>query len=204
MLSDGVATDPEQQQSYFETLTREANRLTHLVENVLAYARLEHGRPTARNETLTAGQLIDRCWPRLEQRVAETNLKLTLQIADDVRECTLTTNALAIEQILFNLIDNSCKYASAAADPRIVCRVERRPNELLFEIADFGPGLSPSAEKTIFHPFRKSSAQAAESAPGIGLGLSLCRRLVGELNGSIRHNSNAPTGLRIEIRFPAS
>jgi len=202
ILSEGLATEPAQQQTYFQTLHREANRLTHLVENVLAYARLEHGRSTARNETLSVGDLIDRCRPRLEQRVAETPLTLTFQIADSARSVRLTTNALAFEQILFNLIDNSCKYARDAVDPRIVCDVLTDEAELLVRVSDFGPGLSPAARKALFQPFQKSSSQAAESAPGVGLGLALSHRLARELQGSLRCEPNTPTGLSFEIRLP--
>lgn len=202
MLSDGVATDPEQRQTYFLTLHREANRLTHLVENVLAYARLEHGRSTARNETLTAGELVDRCRSRLEQRVAETPLALSFQISAAVRAAALTTNAMAVEQILFNLIDNSCKYARDATDPRITCEVQTDREHVSFRVADFGPGLSPAARATLFQPFQKSSSQAAESAPGVGLGLALSQRLARELRGSLRRVPNAPLGLCFELVLP--
>lgn len=202
MLSEGVAADPQQQQTYFQTLNREANRLTHLVENVLAYARLEHGRSTARNETVTVGELIDRCRPRLEQRVSETPLTLSLEVSDSARAATLTTNALAVEQILFNLIDNSCKYARDAADARILCHVQVESGRMSIRIADFGPGLSAAARSTLFQPFRKSAAQAADSAPGIGLGLSLSKRLIHELRGSMRCYPNTPAGLCFEIQLP--
>jgi signal transduction histidine kinase len=202
MLSEGVASDPQQQQTYFQTLNREANRLTHLVENVLAYARLEHGRSSARNETVTVGELIDRCRPRMEQRVAETPFTLSFEVSDSARSATLTTNALAVEQVLFNLIDNSCKYARDAADLRIVCDVQIDGGHVSIRVADFGPGLSAAARSTLFQPFRKSSSQAADSAPGIGLGLSLSKRLVHELRGAMQCYPNTPTGLCFEIQFP--
>ncbi|MBI3861018.1 MAG: HAMP domain-containing histidine kinase [Planctomycetia bacterium] len=203
MLSDGVASDPGQQQAYFEILHREANRLTHLVENVLAYARLEHGRSTARNEAITAGDLIERCRPRLEQRVSETPLALSLQISDAARFARLTTNAMAVEQILFNLIDNACKYARDAADARILCTAEVDGGKVCLRVSDFGPGLSASARKTLFQAFQKSSSQAAESAPGVGLGLALSQRLARELGGSLSCRSNSPTGLIAELELPA-
>jgi signal transduction histidine kinase len=203
MLADGLAADAEQQQTYFRTLHREANRLTHLVENVLAYARLEHGRSTARNETVTVGELFDRCLPRLEQRMAETPLTLCLEMSPESRTALLTTNSLAVEQILFNLIDNSCKYARDSADPRILCSVRTVESQRLsIEIADFGPGFSGSARRTLYQPFRKSAAQAADSAPGIGLGLSLSQRLVRDLRGSLDYTPNSPTGVRFEIQLP--
>lgn len=204
MLSEGLATDPEQQHTYFQTLNREANRLTHLVENVLAFARLEHGRTTARNETVTVGDILNRCRPRLEQRVAETPLSLSFQISDAAQGAKLTTNPMAVEQILFNLIDNSCKYARDATDPRILCDIGIDRGQVLIRISDFGPGLSPAARRTLFLPFQKSSSQAAETAPGIGLGLALSQRLARDLQGSLVCTPNTPTGLCFEVRLPLS
>jgi signal transduction histidine kinase len=202
MLSDGLASDPDQQQLYFQTLNREANRLTHLVENVLAYARLEHGRSTARNETVTLGDLFDRCIPRLEQRVAETPLSLTFHLREPDRSTKLTTNAMAVEQILFNLVDNACKYARDANDPRIVCQISRDAERVLIEVRDFGPGLSNQARHALFRPFQKSSSQAAESAPGVGLGLALSHRLARDLRGSLKCKANTPCGLCFQLQLP--
>lgn len=204
MLSDGLVTDPDQQQTYFRTLYREANRLMHLVENVLAFARLERGRTTARNETLNGADLMERCQSRLQQRVAETPLTLTIQVADNVRKVQLATNAIAVEQVLFNLVDNACKYARDASDPRLICTAEIDRGDLCVRVSDFGPGLSDSARRTLFQPFQKSSAQAAESAPGIGLGLALSHRLARELGGELTCTPNRPTGLCFELRLPTS
>ena len=55
MLAEGMVPSPEARQKYLETLRREADRLAHLVENVLQYARLERGRPGGRRENVTAG-----------------------------------------------------------------------------------------------------------------------------------------------------
>jgi signal transduction histidine kinase len=140
-------------------------RIQHLTHN----ARLEHGRSTARNETLAVGDLFSRCRPRLEQRIAETPLSLSFQVSDATQAAKLTTNAMAVEQILFNLIDNSCKYARDAADPRILCDVRVAADRVLIRVSDFGPGLSAAARKALFQPFQKSSTQATESAPGVGL-----------------------------------
>ena len=202
MLTDGLVQDTEQQQSYFQTLHREANRLMHMVENVLAYARLEKGRPTNRTEELSLGELLDRCWPRLSQRVSESPLQLELTLSEQVRETRLTTNALAVEQVLFNLIDNACKYASDATDPRVTVEAEATNALVTIRVRDFGPGLSPTARRQLFEPFGKSSAQAAESAPGIGLGLSLARRLARDLGGDLERDQVGRAGLAFILTLP--
>lgn len=201
MLSDGLVPDPQHQQTYFHTLAREANRLTHLVENVLSFARLERGRTTARNESLTVGALLERCEPRLAQRVAETSLKWVCDVEDSVRDVVLLTNVTAIEQVLFNLVDNACKYATESIDPRLLLTARRDGEGVLIMLRDFGPGLSESARKTLFAAFEKSSAHAAETAPGIGLGLSLSRRLARDLGGDLRCVPGVSPGVLFELRL---
>ncbi len=195
MLTDGLVQDADQQQTYFRTLHREANRLMHMVENVLAYARLEKGRPTNRTEELSLGELLDRCWPRLLQRVSESPLQLKLTASEPVRDTRLTTNATAVEQILFNLIDNACKYASNATEPQLRIETETTDKRITIRVRDFGPGLSATARRQLFEPFGKSSAQAAETAPGIGLGLSLARRLARDLGGDLQCDEHGGVGL---------
>ena len=202
MLSDGLVTDPEQQQTYYRTLHREANRLMHLVENVLAYARLEKGRPTNRTEEVSLGELLDRCWPRLMHRVAESPLQLESEIDEQTRATRLKTNAIAVEQVLFNLIDNACKYASEATDLRIVLAASVTNAVLTVRVSDFGPGLSKAARRHLFEPFGKSSAQAAETAPGIGLGLTLARRLARDLGGDLRCDRRGEVGLDFVLSLP--
>ncbi len=202
MLTDGLVQDPDQQQSYFRTLHREANRLMHMVENVLAYARLEKGRPTNRTEELSLGELLDRCWPRLSQRVSESPLQLERTLTEAVRDTRLTTNALAVEQVLFNLIDNACKYASDATDPRLTVEADATDSLVTIRVRDFGPGLSATARRQLFEPFGKSSAQAAETAPGIGLGLSLARRLARDLGGDLCCDQLGRDGLAFILTLP--
>ncbi len=204
MLTDGLVQDRDQQQNYFRTLHREANRLMHMVENVLAYARLEKGRPTNRTEALSLGELLDRCSPRLSQRVSESPLRLELFLSEQIRDARLTTNAMAVEQVLFNLIDNACKYAVDATDPRIILDADATDLEITIRVRDFGPGLSSNARRQLFEPFGKSSAQAAETAPGIGLGLSLARRLVRDLGGDLQCDKLVGTGLAFNLTLPRS
>lgn len=204
MLTDGIVQDPDQQQSYFRTLHREANRLMHMVENVLAYARLEKGRPTNRTEELSLGELLDRCTPRLSQRASESPLRLEWTLSEQARETRLTTNAMAVEQVLFNLIDNACKYAVDATDSRITVEAEATDSHITIRVRDFGPGLSATARRQLFEPFGKSSAQAAETAPGIGLGLSLARRLARDLGGDLQCDQLGRTGLAFVLTLPRS
>jgi signal transduction histidine kinase len=92
----------------------------------------------------------------------------------------------AVEQILFNLFDNACKYAGAAEDRRIHVTAERdRRGRILVRVADHGPGIPQEARRKLFRAFGRSARDAAGRAPGVGLGLALARRLARSMGGDL-------------------
>jgi signal transduction histidine kinase len=104
-----------------------------------------------------------------------------------------------VEQILFNLVDNSCKYACGAGDKRIDINVERVRDRVVIRVADRGPGLTAESRGKLFKPFSKSVQEAAGSAPGLGLGLALSRRLAANMGGELRWEESAGTVFVLEI-----
>ena len=204
MLADGMVTDPAQQTEYLATLRREAARLIHLVENVLSYARLERGRADRRGEQLTAGELLARVAPRLADRAQQAGMQWETQVSDGTPDATLHTNSGVVEQILFNLVDNACKYARAAEDRRIHLAAVLGGGRLELIVRDHGPGIAPQAARRLFRPFSKSAHDAAESGPGVGLGLALSRRLARQLGGELRFDSGGGDGARFVLSLPAA
>ena len=149
-------------------------RLSHLVENVLAYARLERGRAQDRIESVPLARLLERTSERLGGRATQAGMRVEVQPAPD--DVSVRVDVGAAEQIVFNLVDNACKYAVSATDKRIAIRVR-----------DHGPGVAADVANKLFQPFRKSANAAANSAPGVGLGLALSRRLARGMGGDLRH-----------------
>jgi signal transduction histidine kinase len=185
MLAEGMVPSAQHRQDYLEPLRREADRLAHLVENVLQYARLERGRPGGRREEVALATLLERTAPRLADRAEQAEMKLEVDVADEVQSLSLCTDPAAVEQILFNLVDNACKYASHGEDKRIHLEISAASRHLQFRVRDHGPGISRQGQRKLFLPFSKSVHEAANSAPGVGLGLALSRRLAKDLGGSL-------------------
>jgi signal transduction histidine kinase len=186
MLAEGMVRDEEQSRHYLKTLQAEAARLTHMVENVLAYARLERGRADGRVESITLGQLLDRVQGRLIERAQPAGMEIVVAGEPSARQQCVQANVSAVEQILFNLVDNACKYAVVADDKRIHVELRSLVAGGEIRVCDHGPGLPPSRRKRWFHSFSKSAQEAAHSAPGIGLGLALSRRLARHTGGELR------------------
>jgi signal transduction histidine kinase len=185
MLSEGMVEGAEQRQKYLHTLRVEADRLSHLVENVLQYARLERGRHGRRREPVSLATLLDHCQSRLADRAAQADLKLVVELDPAEQDIAVATDLAAVEQILFNLVDNACKYAATATDRRLHLELAVQPRQVLVTVRDHGPGISPAGRKKLFQPFSKSVHEAASTAPGVGLGLALCRRLARDLGGKL-------------------
>jgi signal transduction histidine kinase len=202
MLDEGMVNDPGAQREYVKTLRTEADRLGHLVENVLAYARLERGRGAESPEVITPADLLDRLVPRLAQRARQVGVELaSAPVTIDVK---VRASVSVVDQILSNLVDNAIKYAGQAPDRRIHLAVAPAGRWLAFSVRDHGPGLTSQATRRLFQPFSKSARDAAHSAPGVGLGLALSRRLARSLGGDLRLHENGPLGASFVLLIPVA
>lgn len=202
MLEDGMVASESDRKSYLHTLRVEAERLSHLVENVLSYARLERGPRAAARERFTVGALLERMQPRLSARAAEADMQLLVQADARALAALLCTDPLAVEQIVFNLVDNACKYASAAEPRTVELQVVVDGGQLKLRVRDHGPGIAARDRRRLFRPFSKSAEQAATSAPGVGLGLALCRRLARQLRGELNYESSPGGGASFCLALP--
>jgi signal transduction histidine kinase len=201
MLAEGMVPRGRERE-YLDTLRREAERQAHLVENVLAYSRLERGRYTAARETLPLGELIAGLRETLRAQAERAGMTLVAPDAGEWEAAEVVADRSAVERVLFNLVDNAGKYARVAADRRVhlECRVE--PRAIVLSVRDHGPGVSPREARRLFRPFHKSARDAAQSAPGVGLGLALSRRLARAIGGDLRLESTPGEGATFALRLP--
>jgi signal transduction histidine kinase len=199
MLAGGMVTDEAKRLRYLDTLRRESERLVHLVENVLSYARLERGRARGRTETVRLADLAGRIGPRLAERAEQAGFQFVIENSADA---TVRADPSAVEQILFNLVDNACKYAAGAADNRIHLVAEAAGGRAVLKVCDHGPGISARDARRLFRPFSKSARDAANSAPGVGLGLALSRRLAREMGGDLTLIARPGDGACFALSLP--
>jgi len=207
MLAKGMVSDESQRTRYLSTLYTEAERLSHLVGNVLAYARIEkNGRAKERLETVGIRDLLDRTQDRLAERAAQADMQLRVTTPSESQAGTPPVSArvdtAAVEQILFNLVDNACKYASPGSRGTINVQAEADPGRINIQVQDSGPGISRREARRLFRPFSKSASEAANSAPGVGLGLALSRRLARSMGGELRLDPTVKDGACFVLSLP--
>jgi signal transduction histidine kinase len=204
MLAAGMVPDEQKRQGYLNTLRVEAERLSHLVENVLAYARLERGPSQSRLQSIALKDLLEKVSPRLTERAAQGGVKLVIESGSADFLQNVKTDPSAVEQILFNLVDNACKYAVTSGSPEIRIHAGRESRYAALRICDSGNGFSDKEVRNLFKPFCKSAKEAAHSAPGVGLGLALSRRLARDMGGDLRLDRNVKPGACFVVCFPSA
>jgi signal transduction histidine kinase len=203
MLADGMIKDEKQQHTYLSTLEAEAERLSHLVENVLAYARIERGSARNHKEHVSIEEVLERVLPRLKQRASQSNMEIAVESDEPDNKAKLHVDVAALEQILFNLVDNACKYAAPrAANRTIHVQALTRGPMAMIRVRDHGGGIAPGERRSIFRPFHKSADAAAHSAPGVGLGLALCVRLSKALGGKLSLEKVYGSGASFLLELP--
>lgn len=181
MLSSGAVRE-EKRPIYLGVLSREADRLSHLVENVLAFSQIERGNARSNVSEIELGETLESYRERFESRLDAVGLSLNLIPCEEIRT-TLDTSAL--EHVLFNLIDNAAKYASSSEPPIVTLEAKESEEQITIQISDNGPGIVANEQARIFQAFHKSAKQAAETKPGVGLGLALSKRLARSMGGKL-------------------
>ncbi len=200
MLEGGLVPSG-QVDAYLGTLRAESERLSHLVENVLAWSRIERGRFGAL-QPMRVQEILDREVPRLEEAARRAGMALAVS-AGGAGDLALQGEPTAVSQILFNLVDNACKHARTAADRRIELAVHTDAERVRFSVRDHGPGVPARASRHLFRSFARSASDAAQSAaPGVGLGLPLSRRLARAMGGSLTLAASSEAGAEFELALP--
>lgn len=193
MLDRGLVQGEVERARYLSTLRAESTRLTRLVENVLSYSRLSEsgaGSPPVVGVMDLAGA-IERMRPVLEQRAGASEMTLVFEGFSPGR--TALGDEGTLERILFNLVDNACKYAGGDGTPsdrrRIVVRLvpegASARGRVHIDVRDFGPGVAWADRRRIFRPFYRLKRDAEDPASGLGLGLGLARGLARQMRGDL-------------------
>jgi signal transduction histidine kinase len=200
MLVDGMVGE-EKRGEYLRTLQKESDRLSILVENVLTYARLEDGRARLARESIAVEDLLERSRSLFAKRATDGGHALTCvnEVSPGV---ILQTDAGAVEQILFNLVDNACKYGHGTESAQIEVRAHRAGDQVWIEVRDQGPGVPAGVNASIFQPFDRGAVAPADPSPGIGLGLTLSRGLARDLGGDLELRTGPGGGACFALVLP--
>jgi two-component system sensor histidine kinase KdpD len=165
-----------------------------LVNNLLDMARLEGGAVQLNCQwqplEKVVGSALATCAPLLAGRA------LQVRLADDLP--LLHLDAVLIERVLVNLLENAAKFSPGGSAIEIAARVDA--GNAVLRLTDHGPGLPKGREEAIVQKFERGERESA--LPGVGLGLAICRAIVQAHGGAIRGESRPGGGACFVITLP--
>jgi two-component system sensor histidine kinase KdpD len=168
--------DPGRRGELIDTLCEEAERLERLVANLLDMTRLEGSGVEIHREWVPLEELVGAALVHLERALAGRSIHTEL----DEQLPFVALDPILAEQLLVNLLENAAKHTPAGSP--IEVRARARGAHLEIEVLDRGPGLPPGTESRVFEKFFRASPTRA---PGVGLGLAICRAIAQAHGGSI-------------------
>lgn len=184
----------EEQRELILSMRHSAMRMTALVNNLLDMARLESGAVHLNRQWQpledVVGSAIGASVGVLEDRPLKVNLAPDLPL--------LQFDAVLIERVLCNLLENAAKYTPAHTPISIEAHAET--DFVTLSVDDQGPGLPSGREDAIFEKFERGRKEG--SASGVGLGLAICRAIMQAHGGSIRGQTRAAGGASFVLSLP--
>ncbi|MDP2885355.1 MAG: ATP-binding protein [Ignavibacteria bacterium] len=199
-LNEGWVTGQEQQQEYFHLIEREAERLTHLVENILDFSRIDKARRSYRMELSSIGDVTRKAIGRFRVLVDGQGVVIKENIESNLPPCNLDVEAY--EQALLNLLDNAVKYSR---DEKIVeVSARRQKDSIVVAVADRGIGIGKKDSERIFDKFFRSPLPDGRKIPGSGIGLTLVKEIIEAHAGTIAVESEIGRGSTFTLSFPLS
>jgi signal transduction histidine kinase len=190
--------DEATRREYYGVITRESERLSRLLDNVLDFSRIERGRRAYQMSPAAVAPIIHETLESFSYLLAQRHFRVTVEVAPNLPEVPL--DADAVGQALANLVDNAIKYSG----DRCVLHVEAavRGGQLAVAVADEGVGIPADEHDRIFEKFYRIGRSDTQAKRGSGVGLALVRHILEAHGGRVTVESQPGRGSRFTLWFP--
>ena len=196
--------DPKQQRECQKKIRVSAEHLLSLVNHVLQVSKLESGRPAAVEEPFDLHDVLESCIAVMSAQAEEMRIRLELKGAD-LQHSRLIGNPLDLKQVLMNVIDNALKYNLPYGSVFVHVKetgFQDGTAYYRFVIEDTGIGIGEDFKKHIFEPFTQENQGARTNYVGVGLGMSIVKKLVDQMDGTVEVESRIGEGSVVQIDLP--
>ncbi len=190
--------DEARRREYYRVITRESERLSRLIDNVLDFSRIESGRRRYERTPTAVEPLVRETLEAFAYPLEQGKFKVELTVAPDLPDVPM--DADAIGQALANLIDNAIKYSGD--DRVLVVDARRESGRLALAVTDRGIGIPPAEQARVFEKFYRVGRSETQGRRGSGVGLALVRHIADAHGGEVTVRSAPGEGSRFTIWLP--
>lgn len=192
----GMGPTPEKLAKILETSSRQVDRLTRLVEDLLDVVKIRAGKLTFNLEEVDLAEVVREVCEQYGDALSAAKCSLALQLENNV---VGSWDRSRVEQIVINILSNAIKYAPGAP---IVIEVNKVDAGARLQIQDQGPGIAREQQARIFERFER--AISSRNITGLGLGLFIVKQIVEAHQGTIRIDSQVGKGSRFTVELPCA
>lgn len=204
-LARHALDNPEKAGTYIDKISYSSRQLKNLIDDILNMSRMEQGKLSLNNQEMDLKKCLQECLDTYQLQ-AEMEQK-TLQVSLDMKDCWVMGDSVRILQLLNNLLSNAFKFTSQ--NDVISVSVTQAENagsqdsvKYRIVVSDTGMGMSKDFLPHLFEPYMREVRFGSKAVAGTGLGMSISRNLVEQMNGEIRVESELGQGSTFTVVLP--
>ncbi|WP_165901881.1 transporter substrate-binding domain-containing protein [Reinekea marinisedimentorum] len=180
----------EQQKDYAGKITRASISLLSIINDILDFSKIEAGKLDIETAEFELNDLVLSLTNLFALKAEEKGIEVLFDVDSNIPQ-RLVGDALRIEQVMINLIQNAIKFTEKG---QVIVRLrllrqQSAVSEVQFSVIDTGMGIEPQQLQRLFQPFTQADASTTRVHGGTGLGLSICRQLVSLMGGELTASS---------------
>ncbi len=199
ILSDNPQLDQEQRNKFLGIITRESERLTRLINQVLDLAKIESGAADWHPSEVDMREVIEDATTALSQIYKDRNIALDLRLTEHPQRVIADRDR--VMQVVLNLLSNAANFCDKPQS-RVAVTLIHEHTALRIEVSDNGIGISPADQTVIFEKFRQVSDTPAGKPKGSGLGLAISREIIRHFGGRLWVESTLGAGSKFSFTLP--
>ncbi|MBE3136899.1 MAG: PAS domain S-box protein [Thermoplasmata archaeon] len=198
LLKQTLGEITEEQKKALEVLLRNTNRLDHLIQDILDISRLESGTMKFITEKTDATKMVKEVAETMQIPADLKGIKINVDIQKGIPDLMIDQERM--KQVLMNLVDNAIKFSPDGSMIHIKTRKEKE--DVLFEVQDFGRGIPKNKQNKIFERFYQVDSGIDRKFGGVGLGLTISKKIIDTYGGQIWVDSTIGKGSSFKFSVP--
>jgi signal transduction histidine kinase len=198
-LEDGQIKTPEEYREAGRIINEEAQRMRHLIDDLMELSRLESGQITIEREPVDLDELLRECGRRFERRARDAGAEFRVEVPELPE---VVGDERRLEQVFNNLIDNAMRHTPSGGAVNVSAQAQN--GVVRVAVHNTGSFIPEDEIGRVFERFYQLDRHRSRSSGGAGLGLAIASEVVQAHSGEIRAVSDASTGTEFEVTLPTA
>jgi two-component system phosphate regulon sensor histidine kinase PhoR len=192
-----VPTESKKQE-YYEIIQQQSERLSHLINNILDFSKLEEGEKSFRFEPVFIDQILQEIVISFKNSIPDKDFKVIYKQGNQLPR--INADKVAITQVIHNLLDNAFKYSGNSDLIEVYAKSDKK--SVIISVKDYGIGIPSEERDKIYSRFYRISNDHTQQVKGSGIGLTIVKQIIESHGGTISLESKVGSGSTFIIKLP--